>query len=85
MLENRIEDLEADVLALKTNVDGMKAKVDAVEQAIDRNTTLTAGVKADTEELETLFKGSKLFAHLVSWGAGIAAAATTVYFTVRGK
>jgi hypothetical protein len=85
ILEGRIEDLEADVLSLKGNVDGLRGKVDAVERAIVANTTLTADVKSDTEELVTILKGSKVFARLVSWGAAIAASAVTVYWTVRGK
>ena len=85
VLENRIEDLERDVLALKGNVDSMKTKVDAVERAIEANTTLTKGVKADTEELVTILKGSKMFAKLVSWGATVAAAGVGAWYTMRGK
>jgi hypothetical protein len=84
MLENRIHDLETDVLALKGNVDSMKTKVDAVERAISQNTQLTEGVKRDTEELVTLLKSSKMFARVVSWGATIAAAAAGTWVAIKG-
>ena len=74
VLEGRIEDLEADVLALKTNVDGMKHKADQVETAIQQNTALTAEVKADTRDIVNLLKGVKVLGWMMAWTGGIAVA-----------
>lgn len=72
------------MLALKSNVDGLKEKVTSVERAIVANTQLTEGVKRDTEELVTLVRGSKLAGRLIAWGAPIGAAVVAILAYLKG-
>lgn len=72
-----MDDIEKRVLALEN-------RVTAVEQAVLANTALTRDIKADTAELVVILKGSKVFARLLSWAAGITAACAGVYATLKG-
>ena len=61
-----------------------EARVTHIDEELSRNTAATQAVKSDTEELIALFKGSKVVAHALKWGVGIAEACAAIWATLKG-
>ena len=77
-----LEQQQAVIVAEQVEI---KAEQRATHEHIATNTAAIQSVKGDTEELIALFKGSKVFAHALKWGVGIAAACATIWATLKGR
>lgn len=69
---------------LESQMNETRADQTSMHEQLARNTAAIQSVKGDTEELIALFKGSKVFAHALKWGVGIAAACATIWATLKG-
>lgn len=76
-----LEQQQAVIVAEQVEI---KAEQRATLEQITTNTAAIQSVKGDTEELIALLKGSKVFAQVLKWGVGIAAACATIWATLKG-
>lgn len=83
-VDKRLSALEVESAATRAEQAEMKSEQIAMREELTKNTCATQAVKADTEELIALFKGSKVVAHALKWGVGIAAACATIWATLKG-
>lgn len=70
---------------LESQMNETRADQTSMHEHLARNTAAIQSVKGDTEELIALFKGSKVVAHALKWGVGIAAACATIWATLKGR
>jgi lysylphosphatidylglycerol synthetase-like protein (DUF2156 family) len=76
--------MEDRVRALEVRFGSVDLKIAMLEQAVLTNTAVTKSIKEDTAELVTILKGSKVFAKVLSWAAGISASIAGVYALMKG-
>ena len=69
---------------LESQMNETRADQTSMREQLARNTAAIHAVKCDTEQLITLLKGSKIFAQLLKWAVGIAAACATIWATLKG-
>jgi hypothetical protein len=54
-----------------------------LNEALDKNTDMTAAVKADTAELVALFKASKVNLSVVKWAAGVGLTIISIWQMIK--
>lgn len=83
-VNKRLSALEQQQAVIVAEQVEIKAEQRATREQITTNTAAIQSVKGDTEELIALLKGSKVFAQVLKWGVGIAAACATIWATLKG-
>ena len=91
-ISERLANLESWQEEMRGTIESVVARQDKTAKCIERmqtslieNTTATVAVKADTEELITLLRGSKLFAKVITWTVGIVAGIATAWAALKGR
>ncbi len=82
-VDKRLSALEVESAATRAEQAEMKSEQIAMREELTKNTCATQAVKADTEELISLIKGSKVFAQVLKWSVSIGAGFAAIWASLR--